>query len=464
MKVFVKNLYGKDGFEYSVIGEKGEVVKEKRYTDFISGLKSRVNSGDSIYTLEFLGERVLKIEYVKFYSRELDSVVFCFGEDVPLDGVFFAALHDAVREFSKVKDETRERIDKNFSEIRNRYDMITSCKTILKKYLLAGFIIDDQIGIEAARVFSTMISKDHLILSDLDLPMPIASRVKLFALKLMKPIYKLRYCMCDYNAKVQNIEWGWRRYVWNSFLRDYNQKHDFFLEKVEERESLPERKIEDPFIRFILADIEYIDFLSSNSYKAELDSLESLSNRYLKAKREEILGGKPLCGDKFLNELTDLELAIFSKNNKSGLKRSNKGLIRTELIEERLRYIGITESTSTDDKYLDFVFEQIKRITAYPYEGCEKDLVELYRIAADYVKAMNSDEICLTMDSPRGTLLKRETALELEITRKIKACERDEALARDIELIEDSIALARTKMGIFSRDKEKSLINTLKKP
>ena len=39
-----------------------------------------------------------------------------------------------------------------------------------------------------------------------------------------------------------------------------------------------------------------------------------------------------------------------------------------------------------NDLYIKFVFEQAERIYAYPYEGCETELIELYRIAMNYVK------------------------------------------------------------------------------
>ncbi len=109
---------------------------------------------------------------------------------------------------------------------------------------------------------------------------------------------------------------------------------------------------------------------------------------------------------------------------------------------------------------MNFIFEQVRRITTYPYQGCETELVELYKIAGDYVRERSDNQATLVIRTPGSELLKKETALELVITRKIKECKQYEELASDLELLEDAIAKVREgECNNNSEKDDKSLAN-----
>lgn len=440
MKYFVTRTICNDlGIEFYALGENADDIKCKECSNLIGNLRSAVNAGNRIYEIDLIDGNVLKIKYIYWYDdmSEIKTALFYLNENIPIDGYFYTELLKIIKVFNSKAQEDRDKIDEILKNRSNKNSQIASCQTILKKYLLAGFIIDDKTGQEAERTFTTMLAEKERILDKLELPLPFKSKMRLVFYKFLRPTI--------YQDKLNEIKYKWKLFVWKSFVSDYSKKRDFFLESSKPTEVLPPKTVEDPFIRFILADIDYIMNIGSNSYTQELNLLEDLVKRYIESKKNEILRASRLDMESFLNELTDLELNLFGKNSKIGLKRSNKGLIREDFIKERLNYIGILSDTSIENDYLSLIYKLVKKITSYPYEGCEASLVELYKIAADFIKEKNEEKTeGLLIYTPERNILKRITSLELEIDQKIDRCRRAEALAQDMELLESSIESART--------------------
>ncbi len=430
------------------------------HVEFVKDLEQAIDN-NGIYDIVFLSKRVLKIEYIVITRngfKELRSVNIFFAENISLDDPFFTAINHLIKTFEKKKVFIRESIERLLEESRQLVNNIEDCRSILKRYVLAGLVIDDKTNKDAARIFSVMITKKFEILEKLELPLPFKSKMKLNFLKATKKWQIHRYGTFAYNDEIDTIQRGWLEYVWKSFIKDYNDRHNFFLEGASEPIKLPERNVE-PFIKFILADIEYIRTLGAEKYHQELIDLENLSKRYIDQKRKEVIEGIPIDIVSFLNELTDIEMATFSKNPNKGLIRNGSEIVKKEFIEERLRYLGI-DTIETVDPFLNFIFEQVRRITTYPYQGCETELVELYKIAGDYVRERSDNQATLVIRTPGSELLKKETALELVITRKIKECKQYEELASDLELLEDAIAKVREgECNNNSEKDDKSLAN-----
>ncbi len=439
-------------------------IKEKGNTDFyeydyfLLCLGDVISSKNRIFKMEFLGERVLRIDYVSGYDKNytLKSATFYFGEDIPLNSSFFLRLKNLERMYQNTKSESREKIEAILSESEDKRTKIEACQKVLKNYLLAGFIIDDNTGLETAKLFSFMMSERYDILKDLKLPLPLKTRIKL---RIMT-VYNLfrRTSFCPYRERQKkykaSINFEWNTYVWESFINSYNQKHDFFLENKESNPVLLENK-QDPFIRFVLSDIDYIKNMGQASYVSELNYLEKLVKRYIESKRDELRGQSSLDIEEFSSELTDFELKLFSKNKKFGLKRSDKTLIREEMIKERLKFIGIADDNDFKDDYLSLTKKIIQKIISYPYEGCEASLTELYKIAAEYVKDQKEQKSELRLYTTEGEYLKRLVALEIDIDKKIVRCSRAESLAQDLETLEVSLENARTVIKSNSKDNKR---------
>lgn len=469
MKIVITNMQDTGKVTYYPIDEKNSIGDENLNNRFIYELRDAIKKG-KIYELKFLDERLLKIEYLsQDEETKIETCSCLLDESIDLNSKVVQELRDIVKYFNSVRTKIRNSIDSQISDINK-------ARALLRRFIEAGCVLDSDSTMEARSVLSTMVTKKDVILKDLRLPMSIEWTLKKFiyaSLTTGSVLYYLGGFAMQFldiygffsslfnlsflplligifgpaivggisASKLSQIEEKWNEKVLNCFVAEYDKKHDIFL-NGNNNLALPSMEAKDPFIRFILSDIEYIKTLNIEDYSMELNSLKDLVKRYCEAKKQEMHIGETVDIESFMTELTDLELAMFSKNKRIGLIRRPTEVVREAFIEERLKYIGVEDTPEANDSYLKFIFEQVKRIANYPYEGCEVDLVELYKIATDYVKSKKGEE-GLSLSTPGGTLLKRETALELEINKKIKNCEEAEALADDIELLESVIGEAQ---------------------
>lgn len=486
-KVYV-SLSGKNRLKLALVGDEENKSRYMEFNFFSNAFIKVIEGRRSIEQLCFLNDRVLKFEFVEFDSDGNENhtdQVYYFGDSVP-DEVM-DRMRKIVADFESVREET----ERNIEAIRSRNTMnrndLETCQNLLQKYIEAGCVIDVSTGREVARLFSTFMERGDEIVKGLKLPMPLHLIFKKWALigglsfslgslflfamgitsgndVLMTFLYSV-YCGDFYHmfgfaifviatffgtpymkSQLSGYQEKWNRKVLNAFINDYEKKHDLFLEGAENRPKLSsgERPIEDDFMRFIMCDIEYIHSCEGD-YIEELKAFKTLAIEYAEEKSRTLATGEHMDVKGYLSRLTDLELETYKKNNKKGLKRSNKELLHASFLTERLNYLGVKGELLANDDYLKFVFEQVERIAAYPYEGCEVELAELYRIAQDYVnESMESGS--LVLGSPSARLLERETKLELLIGQRIEVCKRYEQLASDLETLEGAIAeVNRTK-------------------
>lgn len=483
MKLFVTKMTEKGSIVYYKIDEKGKNTKSSEYEKFSSEFLANLSTKGEIYDTQFLDANILRIEYLNS-KNALEAVTIYFAEDV-LETENFKKIYNSVEAFQDRKDGNMECIGKTISTI-------DEAKSLLIRFVQSGCVLDASTSKEAKKVFENMILQKDAVLQDLKLPLSQGAILKKFSLLLGSVAFVPYYVgwvivyalgittMFDFfpgplscvlgvfgpgalsfisSLYYKDFQKDWNLKIWNYFISQYEHTHDIFLEGKKDIKSLPEKEIKDPFIRFIICDIDYIRKQNAADYASELQRLSDLIARYRDDKRREMVQGVSVEMDSFMTELTDIELSMFSKNRKVGLNRTNSELIKEAFVTDRLKYIGVEEGYDANDKYLSFIFEQVRRITVYPYEGCEKDLVELYKIAADYVKAKNGDQISLTLETPEKTLIQKETAIELEITRKIKACERAEALADDMEELERVMGLAQAQLQETKDADAKSFTN-----
>lgn len=500
-KVYV-SCGGNERLKLALVGDEENKSEYIGLDSFFNGFIKAIEERNSIKGLSFLNDRVLKFEFVEFDSEGNENhtdQVYYFGDSVP-DEVM-DRMKKIVADFESVREETK----RNIEAIRSRNTMnrndLETCQNLLQKYIDAGCVIDASTGREVTRLFSTFMERGDEILKGLKLPMPLHMIFKKLALigglslnigslslfviclitgnnDLMTFLAKVScgdyYCMLGFAIFLTTTFFGsaclkfqlsgyqekWNSKVLNAFISDYEKKHDLFLEGEENRPKLTsgERPVEDDFMRFIMCDIEYIHSCEGD-YTEELKDFKTLVMEYVEEKSRTLATGEHMDIKSYLSRLTDLELETYKKNNKKGLKRSNKELLHASFLTERLNYLGVKGELIANDDYLKFVFEQVERIAAYPYEGCEVELAELYRIAQDYVnESMESGS--LVLGSPSARLLERETKLEVLISQRIEVCKRYEQLASDLETLEGAIAeVNRSKeaKGLDETDKKLDL-------
>lgn len=502
MKKIYVSLSGKNRLKLALVGDEESKSKYMEFNSFSNAFIKVIEGRRSIEQLCFLNDRVLKFEFVEFDSEGNENhtnQVYYFGDSVP-DEVM-DRMRKIVADFESVREETERNIEAiRAQNTTNRNDLET-CQNLLQKYIEAGCVIDASTGREVTRLFSTFMERGDEIVKGLTLPMPLhmifkkwaliggfslcSSSFSLVALSMILPLniatgfFAWAYNNISYAAIVltsffcmtsigtlktvsllRNYQEKWNCKVLNAYISDYEKKHDLFLEGEENRPKLAsgEVPIEDDFMRFIMCDIEYIHFCDGD-YTEELKAFKTLAKEYAEEKSRTLATGEHMDIKSYLSRLTDLELETYKKNNRKGLKRSNKELLRASFLTERLNYLGVKEELIANDDYLKFVFEQVERIAAYPYEGCEVELAELYRIAQDYVnESMESGS--LVLGSPSARLLERETKLEVLISQRIEVCKRYEQLASDLETLEGAIAeVNRSKeaKGLDETDKKLDL-------
>lgn len=499
-KIYV-SLSGKNRLKLALVGDEENKSEYVGLDSFFNGFIKAIEERNSIKELSFQNDRVLKFEFVEFDSEgnaKHTSQVFYFGDSVP-DEVM-DRMRKIVADFESVREETKINIEAIRSQnTMNRNDLET-CQNLLQKYIEAGCVIDASTGREVTRLFSTFMERGDEIVKGLTLPMPLHMIFKKWALigglslslgslflfvtgfisgnnvlmTFLASIYGNTFYEFGFaifwtaiflgsahiKSRLSGYQEKWNSKVLNAFISNYEKKYDLFLEGEENRPKLKsgERPVEDDFMRFIMCDIEYIHSCEGD-YTEELKAFKTLVMEYAEEKSRTLATGEHMDIKNYLSRLTDLELETYKKNNKKGLKRSNKELLRASFLTERLNYLGVKEELIANDDYLKFVFEQVERIAAYPYEGCEVELAELYRIAQDYVnESMESGS--LVLGSPSARLLERETKLEVLISQRIEVCKRYEQLASDLETLEGAIAeVNRSKeaKGLDETDKKLDL-------
>lgn len=179
-----------------------------------------------------------------------------------------------------------------------------------------------------------------------------------------------------------------------NLLRDMEDKYgvECLSEKTETEMavttglSVSSSMMEDKFLDEIKTIVNHAGKNRDLDFSHELSALDNLTKCYIAEKRESIRFGKEIRRYDFLNELTKIEIKMFSKKNTIGLKQAYLLSIRGYQLVERLKFMGLSEATITEDVALSNVFNEIARISKTPYEGCERELVELFRIAQEYCR------------------------------------------------------------------------------
>lgn len=143
---------------------------------------------------------------------------------------------------------------------------------------------------------------------------------------------------------------------------------------------------QDAFLSEIKIVVEYAKRNPGIDFTNEISKLAGLTQEYIGQKREFIKTGKEMTRFDLVSKLTDIELKIFSPRTGIGLKRNYLLGVKGYQLTERLKFMGLSESDIMQDRALKGVFQEITRIFTNSYEGCERELIQLFRIAQNYCK------------------------------------------------------------------------------
>lgn len=196
--------------------------------------------------------------------------------------------------------------------------------------------------------------------------------------------------------------------------------------------------------------VEYMKLHPECDYREVTRELQDFVNDYVQARTFEKENRIPLIRHIFLNRLTDLEIKVFKQNKKTGPKRSYMVPIKPEFLTDRLQYLGVLDDEILKDSSLQSVYYDIDRIMRTPYEGCEVQLLELFKLAQDYAEnAGLSLQYGKIYQAPTS---KRFYEVNLELQEDLKSCE---------DTIKGNInaAMAAARINTPKKEEQNQLLN-----
>lgn len=181
--------------------------------------------------------------------------------------------------------------------------------------------------------------------------------------------------------------------------------------------------MQDCFLEEVKTLMNFAKYHKEESFDEEIARLATLTQEYIAAKRGEIKEQREFDRYSFFDRLTDLELKIFGKNNEVGFKQLYLLAVKGPQLVERLKFMGVSEENIANDLHLQDVFKEITRISSMSYEGCERELLQLFRIAQDYCKSafalQSSDVKCLPPVKPEIMLAQKLSIVGDAVTNNI---------------------------------------------
>lgn len=208
---------------------------------------------------------------------------------------------------------------------------------------------------------------------------------------------------------------------------------------VEPLSSLEEKVVQDKFLDYVKADIEYMREHSELDFNEFISRYKELTSSYVAAKRREMKGELTIDRFSFLSELTELEIAVYSKIRGTGIKSTIVSLFREEALEERLEFLGLPSGVTLEDRCLQDVFKDINRVFRMPYEGCEEELATIFKIAQEYVQEAKkcTEPKGYGVTIPEANLIKKLSIVEARITERINSSIEADKLQSDLDTIHE---------------------------
>lgn len=148
------------------------------------------------------------------------------------------------------------------------------------------------------------------------------------------------------------------------------------------------QETKDKFLDFLLEDYKYIDahMEEFNDYFKDLKSqFNDLNGKFNLLKKYEIIYGIEMSKYAILSELIVLEMHLYGRVNTRGFKEKSQMTFGLNQVVERLAYLGFSLDDDLANNYIKAAKNTLNRILSLPYEGCEKDTLEVLQLLIHYM-------------------------------------------------------------------------------
>lgn len=166
-------------------------------------------------------------------------------------------------------------------------------------------------------------------------------------------------------------------------------------------------------VDFIRRDLECCDY-------ANREALDSLAEEYSKRRSEEYFAREnELDRYSYLERLVNIEIEMCDENSCGSLTPDNLFLDSSD-IKSRLRFLGFSDEQMENDCFVKTILNAINGIFYYPYDGCEVEILKLFKVAMQYGRAVadsSLDKVSL-LDELRDRIIecaqrKREATFDM---------------------------------------------------
>lgn len=443
------------------------------YSEFRRRWKACIDSGDFVEEFKF-EDGILHTECFSFSEREAQYSFETSDYEIALslyqDEVFKAILDSLLKDYAEVSEKTKENIKNLKPNIRKIGTYLNAIEAYFKNGNLGqrdesfiselyDYIINNREGLrdffgkEIMKIrhpFRSFFGKENfmatMVLSF------ICSLISLFFSMFL--VFMDDWILVKISAGCAALSLGGffgggfalnNNFVNDSFDKLYSELVDAVGKEKEKAENLSvtldEKDLtQDAFLRCIKKASSYMDKHREADFSCEAQAMYRLVQDYKKALKKE----SGVDRFQFLSMLTKLELSIYSKSASDSMKYASVKEYMEQGLEDRLEFLGLLKIANIKDGSLEMVYNTIKRVLSFPYDGCEREIVELFQIAKDYVEEMQGTEPSSTFGCTPASekMLRRVSQVEQRIVEGINRFIDHTNLTEDLAAIQSALTTA----------------------
>ncbi len=424
---------------------------------FLKKLRKAVRATDTIIDFEKKNDvyNIKWVEQVGEFVEVHDDEFEILEEEIELR----AALDECLERYKIRVEKSKENTLSRVFMYGKKGDVLSECLATFKRYsrsyeipvslsnyeaerMLEGFAKNEELFKYApTRILSTEVFGAFITVL---LPALIAgmfiinSWLGLFGLLL--PVW---YFKCE-----KDVDY-WRYYSKKVFFED-------MIREFEERYGLSYSDIMESVMEEsqVIVEQGLVDFIEADKKKfagqIDEEALDRLAANY-SAERdfEEFVNGKPTDKIKGLLDLIEIEEKMFAGSDKVLLK-DEKPSIDMAMVNDRLQFLDWDEESASKNSFLSEILTEMNTISNRPYVGCEREILELLRLAVRYVDFTDKG---VTKENLERLYLEGEFAidkahLKMEMARRNAVLE-SQSVALD-EVMESEVSLQKSEGKRFA--------------
>lgn len=393
-----------------------ELLRAMDRKDFFEELKCAIDAKKSITNFEVKNGNVeLECLYVDGDDYEEDRITLTFSYELFADPEFLAGLNSLKSRFDEVREETKRNVEEQMRICDQREAFRKTIASYVKtgkakgdgEYLthLYEFVKDnkehivaflDSLDVEAKRFWKRDFLNWFIINGDVAFLGDVMSLIMIvfgiiegvafntwFFVKL--GLITIGVCTPVGLLSISPIP---RKLIRKDMEKIYEELKSYIEKSLNcgEEILLQNEQDRDVFLDSLRKLFEFIKNKEEKEYSSCIIELNRLIHDYAGAKRAELSGETKIDKFAFLRRLIALEFVLKSKDNSI-----SDSLFMS--IDDRIKFLGMPQNAKFDDVVLNDIFNTMKRILTFPYDGYETEINELLKIATDYVKRSLSDGV-----------------------------------------------------------------------